>query len=133
MTTESISEDLRRAVKLFNRWQFQEAYEAFVALAEEADGRDRAFLDGLSQLSAGFYRIWHKGGEANAMVSYLVKGIEILKPFARGGALGIEMEGIDARLAECLEEAMQWRRGDEEIFNRDIIPRLEFISGPVED
>ena len=126
-TTENISEELRRAVKLFNRWQFQESYDAFDTLAGEAEGHDKGFLEGIAMLSAGFHRIWHKGGEPNAMVSYLQKGIEILARYTRGGA-GIEADGLQDSLAACLEEAMRWRRGDEVIFNRDIIPRLEFKS-----
>ncbi len=127
MTTENISDELRRAVKLFNRWQFQEAGEAFTTLAEDADGRDKTFLEGIAMLATGFNRIWHKGGEPNAMVSYLQKGMEVLAPFTRGGA-GIRTDGLQEGLRECLEEAARWRRGDEEIFNRDIIPRLEFKS-----
>ena len=127
MTTETISEELRRAVKLFNRWQFQESFDAFTALAAETEGRDKGFLEGIALLSAGFHRIWHKGGEPNAMVSYLHKGMDTLKPFNRGAA-GIEADGLQEGLERCLEEAMRWRRGDEIIFNRDIIPRLEFKS-----
>lgn len=127
MTTDNISDELRRAVKLFNRWQFQEAGDAFTALAEETDGRDKEFLEGIALLAAGFNRIWHKGGEPNAMVSYLQKGMKILKPYKRGGA-NIRTDGLQESLMACLEEAARWRRGDEEIFNRDIIPRLEFKS-----
>jgi hypothetical protein len=38
-------------------------------------------------------------------------------------------------LAGCLEEAKRWRRGDSEIFNRDFIPRLTYVSraGTVEE
>lgn len=119
------SEELRRAVKLFNRWQFQEAFDAFTELAAETQGRDKGFLEAIALLSAGFNRIWHKGGEPNAMVSYLQKGMEMINEHPRGGA-GIRADGLEEGLKNCLEEAMRWRRGDEEIFNRDIIPRLEF-------
>ena len=125
--TDNISEELRRAVKLFNRWQFQEAFDAFTEVAAETPGRDKGFLEALAMIAAGFHRIWHKGGEPNAMVSYLNKGIEQLELYKRGGA-GISAEGLQEGLAKCLEESMRWRRGDEIIFNRDIIPRLEFIS-----
>lgn len=120
-----LTDGLRRAVKLFNRWQFQEATDAFAALANQYDGREKAFLEGISLVSSGFYRIWHKGGEANAMVSHLQKGLELLAEFPKG-ALGVETDGFDERVRHCLDEAMKWRRGDEEIFNRDMIPRLEF-------
>lgn len=131
MVAEAISEDLKRAVKLFNRWQFQEAHEAFVSLAAEVEGRDKQFLEALANLSAAFYRIWHKGGEANAMVAYLQKGMEQIKPYRRG-AMGLVQEGFYEALVACLDEAMTWRRGDEEIYNRDIIPRLEFEGVPVD-
>jgi predicted metal-dependent hydrolase len=121
-------EDLRKAVKLFNRWQFQEAHDAFHQLAEEAEGRDRVFLEGIATIASGFYRIWHKGGEPNAMVSYLERGKEVLKSFD-GVFAGIKSEGLVASIDACLEEAARWRRGDSEIFNRDHIPRLEFELG----
>ena len=59
------------------------------------------------------------------MVSYLQKGMQILEHYNRGAA-GIQAEELQEGLNACLEEAARWRRGDEEIFNRDIIPRLEF-------
>jgi len=124
-------EDLKKAVKLFNRWQFQEAQDAFHQLAEEAEGRDRVFLEGIALIASGFYRIWHKGGEPNAMVSYLEKGMEVLKPF-NGTFAGIKSEGVVPAIEACLEEAARWRRGDSEIFNRDHIPRLEFEAGDVD-
>lgn len=116
---------LKRAVKLFNRWQFQESADAFAALAGQAEGRDRTFLEGLSNISSAFFRIWNKGGEPNAMVSYLEKGIEQLRPFARG-AMGVATEKIIPDLELCLEEAMRWRRRESEIYNRDLIPRLDY-------
>lgn len=131
MVNEAIQEDLKRAVKLFNRWQFQEAHEAFQSLADDIDGRDKQFLEAFASLSAGFYRIWHKGGEANAMVTHIEKGIDMLRPYRRG-AFGVDMTGLVDALTFCLEEAMRWRRGDEEIFNRDIIPRIEFVPTPVD-
>ena len=127
-------DDLRKAIKLFNRWQFQEAADAFATLADEAEGSDRQFLLGLAEISQGFFRIWHKNGEANAMVEYLTKGMEMLKPFPKG-ALGIQADQMQQLLAGCLQEARRWLRGDSELFNRDFIPRLTYISkaGTVEE
>jgi predicted metal-dependent hydrolase len=120
--------DLRKAVKLFNRWQFQEAHDAFRHLADVGEGRERSFLEGLANLSAAFFRIWHKRGEANTMVTLLQKGIDQLRPFEKP-TLGLEIAPILPALEECLNEAMRWRRGDSEIFNRDFIPRLDFVGG----
>jgi hypothetical protein len=127
-------DDVRKAVKLFNRWQFQEAADAFQQLADDAEGSDRQFLLGLVEIAAGFFRIWHKNGEAHAMVEYLTKGMEVLRPFPKG-ALGIQAEPLLRDLAGCLEEAKRWRRGDSEIFNRDFIPRLTYVSrtGAIEE
>lgn len=117
-----------KAVKLFNRWQFQESHDMFRHFADQSDGRDRAILEALANVSAAFHRIWQKGGEPNAMVSYLEKGIEQLKVFTRPAA-GIQVEGLVDQLQLCLEEAFRWRRREAEIFNRDLIPRVELESG----
>lgn len=124
--------ELRKAVKLFNRWQFQEAHDAFRQLTDSAEGRDRAFLDGIANISAAFFRIWHKRGEANTMVALLQKGIDQLRPFNKP-VVGIETKNIVPALEYCLEEAMRWRRGDSEIFNRDYIPRLDFVGADAKE
>ena len=126
--TQPISDDLKRAAKLFNRWQFQEAQDAFHQLAEEAVGSERTFLTALADLSAGFYRIWNNGGEPNAMVSYLEKGIKGLSPMA-GVPSGVNMDGFMKSLGLCLTEAHDWRRGDIELFHRDHIPRINIARG----
>ena len=129
--TVPISDDLKRAVKLFNRWQFQEACDAFGQLAEEGEGRDRQYLEGLSNIASGFYRIWHKGGEPNAMVSHLEKGAKALKKHTKG-TLALDLDDFNTALVHCVEEAKNWRRGDTEIFNRDFIPRIEFIDPTID-
>jgi hypothetical protein len=117
------TDELRKAVKLFNRWQFQEAQDAFQQLADASDGTSRQFLAAIGDIAAGFHRIWHKNGEAHAMVEYLQRGIDAMKPFPRG-LLGLQADPFLVELEECLAEAKRWRRGDSEIFNRDFIPRL---------
>jgi hypothetical protein len=117
-------DDLRRAVKLFNRWQFEEAQTWFIAASESRHGRDREFLQAFANIAAGFHRIWHKGGEANAMVTLVERGRATLRGFT-SPHLDITFADLDAQLAECLEEAMRWRRGQVDLFNRDLIPRIE--------
>ena len=126
-----ISDDLKRAVKLFNRWQFQEAADAFGQLAEEGEGKERSYLEGLSNIASGFFRIWHKGGEPNAMVTHLGKGATLLKSHTKG-TLSLDLDDFNKALGACVEEAKNWRRGDTEIFNRDFIPRIEFIDASIE-
>ena len=116
-------------MKLFNRWQFEEAVVAFHTLAEASQGRDRDFLEALSQLSGGFHRIWHKGGESSAMVAMVERSRAILAGFVPGH-LGVDLRRLDAELAVCLAEAISWRRGDTELFTRDVIPRLEHLPEP---
>lgn len=117
-------DELRKAVKLFNRWQFEEAHAAFRKLADAADGRDREFLEGLGYLATAFNRIWHKGGEPNAMVSYLQKAHDTLGTF-EGVVLGVDTTGLADFLLVCVEEAKRWRKGELEVYNRDAIPRLD--------
>lgn len=120
-------EDLLPALKRFNRWQFIEAQGYWKELAEQAEGSDREFLAAMSDLSGGFAKIWHKGGEPHAMVALLTKGIENLTPF-RSVYLKIRVDPFIDELNRCLVEAKRWRRGDTEIFNRDLIPRIDFTG-----
>lgn len=127
MAHAAIQEDLQRAVKLFNRWQFEEAHEAFGKLAQEVEGRERTYLEAIALLASGFWRIWNKGGEPNAMVEYLQRGWDTLRAFERG-TMGMDMSEFDEGIPQCLEEAARWRRGDVEMFNRDFIPRIELVG-----
>lgn len=122
------SEELRRVVKLFNRWQFDEAATALEKLAPQLEGTDRRVVEGLQLLAHGCNRIWHKGGEANAMVNYLQQCAEVMRTVGTN-SLGIRTEGMHESVLACLEEALRWRRGEVEIFNRDLLPRVEFVSG----
>ena len=117
------------AAKRFNRWQFIEAQALWREMGEKAEGDDREFLLSLSEIAGGFAKIWHKGGEPHAMVSLLTKGIQRVQPFSPG-FLGVELDDFLPAIIHCLKEAKHWRRGDTEIFDRDLIPRIEFTPKP---
>lgn len=123
----STSSDLAKAVKLFNRWQFQEATEAFTKLAAEWEGQERACFEGVSALAQGFFRIWNKGGEPNAMVEHIQLGWDLISANDPHVA-GLDLTEFHQLLPLCLEESIRWRRGDVELFNRDLIPRIEYID-----
>jgi hypothetical protein len=125
-------EELIPAVKRFNRWQFIEAQNFFKELAEQIEGRDQEFLSSLADIAGGFAKIWHKGGEPHAMVSLLTKGITAVDAFTPR-FLYLELESFVAAITVCLDEAKRWRRGDKEIFNRDLIPRLDFSPKSADD
>ncbi len=120
-------EELLPAAKRFNRWQFIEAQNSFKELADAADGSDTDFLGAIADIAGGFAKIWHKGGEPHAMVSLLQEGTDALKKFVPR-FLDIELEEFMPHLERCMFEAKRWRRGDTEIFDRDLIPRLEFSA-----
>lgn len=123
-----ISNDLGKAVKLFNRWQFQDSAEAFTKLATDYDGHERDCFEAIAALSHGYHRIWNKGGEPNAMVEHIQQGWDLLQRTPPHIA-GLDMSEFHQLLPMCLEEAIRWRRGDVELFNRDLIPRIEYIDG----
>ena len=127
-----ITDELRHAVKLFNRWQFEEATKAFTVLSEAAESPEKDFLASISLLASGFFRIWHNGGEPNAMVDYINRGHDELKTHPHG-TMGLDLREFDQGVPACIEEARRWRRGESEIFNRDFIPRIEYIPVPDED
>ena len=121
--------ELNPGVKRFNRWQFVEAQNAWRELGEQQEGPAKDFLLALSKVAGGFAKIWHKNGEPHAMVSILGQAVTDLQPFAPR-YLDIELDGFIAGLSHCLSEAKRWRRGETEIFDRDLIPRLEFLTKP---
>jgi hypothetical protein len=124
-------DELVPALKRFNRWQFIEAQTGWTELAEKADGVDRDFLMAMAHVAGSFARIWHKGGEPQAMVSLLTAGVSEIQKFG-ARHLDLELEPFTKALTACLEEAKRWRRGDTDIFNRDLIPRLDFVRAPKE-
>lgn len=126
--SEVSSEDLRRIIKLFNRWQFEEAANELDKLSPHLEGTDKQVIEGLALLAHGCNRIWHKGGEAHAMVKYLEDCAVVMRR-AGTNSLGIKTEGLAEAVNNCLTEAIRWRRGEVDIFNRDLLPRIEFISG----
>tara|TARA_B100000029_G_C17345801_1_gene876963 strand:+ start:117 stop:500 length:384 start_codon:yes stop_codon:yes gene_type:complete len=111
------------ATKRFNRWQFTEAQALFSDLSDMSKGREIEFYMAISNIAGGFSKIWHKGGEPHAMVSLLTAGIDTLQRFTPN-YLEYELEDFFKSLVLCLTEAKRWRRGETEIFNRDLIPRL---------
>lgn len=127
MNYSVIQEDLARAVKLFNRWQFQEAADAFEKIAQEIEGTDRTFFEAIAMLASGFFRIWNKGGEPNAMYEYVERGWDLLQKHDKVVG-GLDVTEFYETLPMCLEEAARWRRGDVELFNRDFIPRIERVE-----
>lgn len=129
MANNVIHNDLGKAVKLFNRWQFQEAAEAFSKLVHEFDGPERVVFEGIAELSLGFFRIWNKGGEPNAMVEHIQTGWDLIQK-ADQETGGLDLKEFHDMLPMCLEEAVRWRRGAVELFNRDMIPRIEYVDPP---
>lgn len=121
-------DELKPAIKRFNRWQFIEAQAMLGELAAQCEGSDAAYLQALADIAGGFAKIWHKGGEPHAMVSLLSQGFERIQAFG-DRYMHMDLETFHSSLRDCLEEAKRWRRGDEEIFNRDLIPRVEFDPG----
>ena len=117
--------ELIPAAKRFNRWQFIEAQNLFRELSEHSEDSDQTFLMGLSSIAGGFAKIWHKGGEPHAMVSLITEGIRTLESY-QPKYLEIELDDFITDLSKCLGEAKRWRRGDTEIFDRDLIPRIQF-------
>ena len=127
MAKNIIHNDLGKAVKLFNRWQFEEAADAFSKLVNEFDGPERICFEAIAELSHGFFRIWNKGGEPNAMVNNIQTGWDLLQKTSPIIG-GLDMSEFHEILPMCLEEAIRWRRGEVDIFNRDFIPRIEYVE-----
>ncbi len=81
----------QRGIEEFNRGQYFECHDTLEELWMETNGRDRLFLQGLIQVSVGFYHFFN--GNYNGAASQFAKGLEKLDGY-RPVHRGIELENF---------------------------------------
>jgi hypothetical protein len=117
---------LQLGVDLYNAGHYWNAHEAWEEVWLEAPNEQRAFYQGLIQVTAAFVHVTR--GEYPGSVRLLQAGIAKLERYAPT-YLGIEVEGLvtgtKAALARLL--ALGERRVSE--FERGLIPRIEWRPG----
>ncbi len=114
---------LARGRRLYNAGLFWEAHEAWEAAWLEEDGDVRRMLQGLIQVTAGYFKATVHRRPSGA-VKLLSAGLAKLDPIpdALGGLrLGAFREAV----ARTLVEARRWERGERDGLDPALIPSLE--------
>ena len=118
-------ERLRRGIEQFNRGEFFEQHETLEEewLAE----RDpvRYLYQGILQIGVGFEHL-RRGNPVGARGLWR-RGIEYLEPF-RGGCMNVDVDRLVAATERCLVELERAGDGGLERFDRELIPRIEWLS-----
>ncbi len=118
-------EQFKRGVEEFNRCYFFECHDTLEELWMETIGRDRLFLQGLIQVSVGFYHLFNKNYKGAS--SQFMKGLEKLEAY-RPAHRGIEIDHF-------LEDVRRWHalverclQGHEAELDESGVPKLQFIE-----
>jgi predicted metal-dependent hydrolase len=122
MTTADDAE-FRRAVAEFNEGRFFECHDTLEAIWMESSGEEKRFLQGLIQVSVGYYHFFN--GNPSGALSQWGKGTEKLSGFGPEHA-GLDLERLLAgigRWSGLAEAELSGKRMPAEGAEK---PRLEF-------
>lgn len=110
-----------QGIREFNSGRYFEAHEVLEDLWHEYRETDRTFIQGLIQISAGFYHFQCANWKGAA--SQLSKGIKKLEPY-QPEHLGIELDGFLAQIRLCLQGTSDLLDGKSLDPNSVVIPKL---------
>ena len=114
-------DQFQRGIEEFNKGFYFECHDTLEELWMETVGNDRLFLQGLIQVSVGFYHF----GNSNykGAVSQFMKGLQKLQRY-RPGHRGIELEDFMERVGWWLERAEEGLRGGKVLTDHAAMPKL---------
>ena len=118
-------EQLRRGIEQFNRGHYFECHDTLEDLWHDTRGPDRLFLQGLIQVSVGFYHFFNHNykGAASQMTRGLGK-LDGYQPTHQGTELGL-FRGEVVRWLAIAERALQGGRPE---IDESRIPQLHPVS-----
>ena len=111
-----------QGIREFNSGRYFEAHEVLEDLWHEYRETDRTFIQGLIQMSAGFYHFQCANWKGAA--SQLSKGIKKLEPY-KPEHLGIELENLLGQIHDCLKTIIELMEGKSSNSENVTIPKLE--------
>lgn len=121
-----MSEDqFQRGIDEFNRGCFFECHDTLEDLWHETRGVDRLFLQGLIQVSVGFYHLLNRNYKG--ATSQFTRGLNKLQKY-RPSHLGIELEDFLKNVIAWLALAERGLVGDPVEIDESKVPKLKFIS-----
>ena len=119
-------EALERGVALFNQGKFWEAHEAWEEAWLEQEDERKLFLQGLIQVSAGFFKATVQN-QPSGCVKLLGAGLEKLAPLP-DSYQGVELLRFRAAVLRSLAQARCWLAGEASGVVREEIPLLELLD-----
>lgn len=114
---------LYRGIKEFNKHYLFEAHDTLEDLWHETRGNDRLFLQGLIQISVGFYHLFNQNYRGAA--SQLSKGLEKLRAYLLEHR-GIHLETFYREVEEWLSKAERLKNGESIVVHEGDVPKLYF-------
>ncbi len=120
------SQEFRRGIEQFNRRSFFECHDTLEELWHGTRGKDRLFLQGLIQISVGFYHLF--GRNYKGAASQFTRGLGKLEPY-RPAHNGINLEEFERAIAPWLERAERGLKGDHPELDESNVPVIQLSKG----
>jgi predicted metal-dependent hydrolase len=117
-------EQFIRGIDEFNRGCFFECHDTLEDLWHGTRGKDRLFLQGLIQISVGFYHLFNQNYKG--AVSQFTKGLGKLDHY-RPSYRGIELEKFMKNVVGCLATAERGLVGERLEIDESRVPKLQLI------
>ncbi len=117
-------EQFKRGIEQFNACFFFECHDTLEDLWHETRGEDRLFLQGLIQISVGFYHLSNRNFKGSA--SQFTRGLKKLERY-RPVHGGIEVEQFSIAVVPWLAIAEQGIRGEALQVDEAQFPKIQFV------
>jgi len=118
-------EQFQRGIDEFNRGCFFECHDTLEDLWHETRGADRLFLQGLIQVSVGFYHLLNRNYKG--ATSQFTRGLNKLEQYSPAHR-GIELEGFMKSVVSWLALAERGLIGEQAEIDETKIPKLKILS-----
>ena len=115
------NEQFARGIEEFNRGFFFECHDTLEDLWHGTRGHDRLFLQGLIQVSVGFYHFLNSNYKG--AVSQFTRGLEKLDKY-RPNYMGLDLDDFTRKVLRWLVLGECALRGEEISINEATIPKI---------
>ncbi len=122
---EEHEKNFLKGIEEFNNRLFFESHDTIEEVWMETTGFDRLFLQGLIQVSVGFYHFSNQNYKG--AVSQFSKGLSKLEPYMPSHG-GVELEQFTTKVREWLRIAEQLKAGVMAQFDLKDIPAIKFVN-----
>ncbi len=116
---------LKRGIEQFNQGCYFECHDTLEELWMETAGEDRLFLQGLIQVSVGFYHFFNRNFKGSA--SQFTKGLQKLERY-RPVHRGIELHEFMRQVVGWLVLAERGLLGEPIAAEERDVPKIKFIN-----